>query len=154
MWALLARSSAMMTSERVKFHRRFYPLVRLAMLLFSPFFFFSFYFHQTSPGFDGGRREWGGGGAIKNMKGPSSQNIRQWQTSYSDDRIDQIWQVKVDCWAPVDWAVFHRDSWPHLQPRTNIGAWESASVGVQRQRDGSFLFDQMRWVLKYSRWNI
>lgn len=47
---------------------------------------------------------------IKNMKSPSSQNIRHRKTTQSYDWIYQNWQVKVDCWVSIDWAIFHRDS--------------------------------------------
>lgn len=46
---------------------------------------------------------------IKIMKSPSSQNIRHGQTTYSYDRIYQNWHVIVDCWSPIDWAIFHKD---------------------------------------------
>ena len=49
-------------------------------------------------------------GTIKNMKGPSSQNIRHRKTTQSHDRIYQNWQVKVDCWVSIDWAIFHWES--------------------------------------------
>lgn len=47
---------------------------------------------------------------IKNMKGPSSQNIRHRKTTQSHHRIYQNWQGKVDCWVGIDRAVFHRET--------------------------------------------
>lgn len=46
-------------------------------------------------------------GPIKNMKGPSSQNIRHRKTTQSHHRIYQNWQGKVDCWVGIDRAAFH-----------------------------------------------
>lgn len=44
---------------------------------------------------------------IKNMKSPSSQNIRHHKTTQSYDWIYQNWQVKVDCLVSADWAILH-----------------------------------------------
>lgn len=49
---------------------------------------------------------------IKNIKGPSSQNIRHRETTQSHDEIYQNWQVKVDCWSSIDWAIFHWETQP------------------------------------------
>lgn len=59
---------------------------------------------------------------IKNMKGPSSQNIRQGQTTYSYDWIYQNWHIQVDCWVPVDWVIFYQDSRAHPWSQLNIVA--------------------------------
>lgn len=51
----------------------------------------------------GKKKEWE---TIKNMKSPSSQNIRHRKTTLSYDWIYQNWQVKVDCCVSIDWAIF------------------------------------------------
>lgn len=51
----------------------------------------------------GWKKEWE---TIKNMKSPSSQNIRHRKTTLSYDWIYQNWQVKVDCCVSIDWAIF------------------------------------------------
>lgn len=64
---------------------------------------------------------------IKNMKGPSSQNIRHRKTTQSHHRIYQNWQGKVDCWVGIDRAVFHG---------------ETAALRLSRQRGGKAMW---RW---------
>lgn len=63
---------------------------------------------------------------IKNMKSPSSQNIRHHKTTQSYDWIYQNWQVKVDCLLSVDWAILHGPAPPlscfHRAPKP--AAWD------------------------------